>query len=530
MRSGKSVRSVQSASYFILALTAALLLFSPLIADPDLWGHVRFGQDTLLTGQVVRADPYSYLTAGQPWINHEWLTEVVDALVYNSAGTRGLIALNSVVSLLIAGLIYWRLQRAGMNATGALLLTLGASFVLRPAVLNVRPQVFTYLLFLVLLLLIDGYTTMPAALPLPRGGGRKLWFPIATSLLLALWANLHGGFLAGLGILTLWGLLYLGGALLRTRSVAPLGRSPQREVVVALACAPLAVLLNPYGRQLLAFLLRTATVARPEVVEWHSARLADPWSQCWLIAVGLTLATVGLSRRPRRLCLLVPLAVIALLPLSAIRHIPLFAVAAPVLAADHFADLWDRISGSVRIPWRLSQIVDRAAMLVLPAAALGCLLLALPRLQAIVVEPRSAGFPVDAVAALKAAGARGNMATEFNWGEYVIWQLGPAVQVSVDGRRETVYLEAVYRENLDFMRGQGQWDRLVDRPETELALVDVERPVYELMRQKPGWTLAYADRAAAVFVRDGSPLAAVLKSVSPSVGPADGAGLAFPVE
>jgi hypothetical protein len=31
------------------------------------------------------------------------------------------------------------------------------------------------------------------------------------------------------------------------------------------------------------------------------------------------------------------------------------------------------------------------------------------------------------------------MITYFDWGEYVIWHLGPGVRVSMDGRRETVY-------------------------------------------------------------------------------------------
>ena len=38
---------------FVFLLALALFTFSPLIADPDLWGHVRFGQDTLLTRDIT---------------------------------------------------------------------------------------------------------------------------------------------------------------------------------------------------------------------------------------------------------------------------------------------------------------------------------------------------------------------------------------------------------------------------------------------------------------------------------------------
>ena len=71
-----------------LLLVYGLFVFSPLIVDPDLWGHVRFGQDLLETGSIVRADPYSYLTAGQPWINHEWLAELAQAAAYRPSRDR----------------------------------------------------------------------------------------------------------------------------------------------------------------------------------------------------------------------------------------------------------------------------------------------------------------------------------------------------------------------------------------------------------------------------------------------------------
>jgi hypothetical protein len=63
-----------------------------------------------------------------------------------------------------------------------------------------------------------------------------------------------------------------------------------------------------------------------------------------------------------------------------------------------------------------------------------------------------------------------------------------------------------------------------------MALVDRERPAYDLMREKAGWVLAYEDGAAALFVRSGGHWQAAIERVRPPEWPADGAGLAFPVE
>lgn len=505
----------------ILLLAYGLFIFSPLIADPDLWGHVRFGLDTLRAGQIVRSDPYSYLTAGQRWVNHEWLSEAIQAASYKLAGTAGVIALNLGLALLTVGLLYWRLVARGMGAWRAALVMAGFAWMLRPGVLNARPQVWTYLMMTALVLAIEGVEW--------ASKNRDRSIPsLQVAAVLALWANLHGGVLAGVGLVGLWGAARLGEAALMRRSWRGEG-----GVILTLALLPLALLLNPYGAGLAAFLLRTATVARPEIADWEPVTLADPWGQGWLAGVAVTALAVAFSRRPLRLPLLLPLVALALLPVMSIRHIPLFAVAAPALAAGQFAGAWVRLAD-----WVARRVGDssgfrdrtgqlRAILLVAAAIIVG---LAAPRLREIVIDPAVADFPVKAVAVMKAAGVEGNLAVEFNWGEYVIWHLGPQVKVSVDGRRETVYSDAVYRENLDWMLGEGKWDRLVERPETDTALVDRARPVYELMRVKDGWALAYEDEAAALFVREGSAWLARIAAVEPPNWPANGAGLAFPVE
>ena len=58
-------------------------------ADPDLWGHLRFGLDVLAMRHLPTADPYSY-TSDRPWVNYEWLSELVMGASYRAFGTWGL--------------------------------------------------------------------------------------------------------------------------------------------------------------------------------------------------------------------------------------------------------------------------------------------------------------------------------------------------------------------------------------------------------------------------------------------------------
>ncbi|MGB6552212.1 MAG: hypothetical protein WBE78_01895, partial [Candidatus Binataceae bacterium] len=55
-----------------LVLMAVMITDSVRVADPDLYGHLRFGQQILTTVHVPRLDAYSYSVVGLRWISHEW--------------------------------------------------------------------------------------------------------------------------------------------------------------------------------------------------------------------------------------------------------------------------------------------------------------------------------------------------------------------------------------------------------------------------------------------------------------------------
>ena len=140
-------------------LAALLVIIIQTSADADLWGHVRFGQDIIDAGGVPAVDGYSF-TTDQAWINHEWLAEVGMSLAYAAGGPLGL-----VVFAILAGIV--------------------------PLTGTMRPQVFSLVCFSALLVVLASAKTAP----------RRLWW---LPPLFALWVNLHGGWVVGLGVLGVW--------------------------------------------------------------------------------------------------------------------------------------------------------------------------------------------------------------------------------------------------------------------------------------------------------------------------------------
>jgi hypothetical protein len=145
------------------------------------------------------------------------------------------------------------------------------------------------------------------------------------------------------------------------------------------------------------------------------------------------------------------------------------------------------------------------------------------------IVPRLAGsFPARAVAVLERAGVAGNLACHFNWGEYLIWHLGPKIKVSNDGRRETVYSEATYEENRRFEDGLGDWDAFLRRDGTDMVLVANGTAACNLLQLKPEWSQAYRDSLCSLFIYHGLSLRKRVQEVKPPDLPPDGEGLCFP--
>jgi len=510
-----SIRNWREIGILCLFGSVLFYVFSRTSADPDLWGHIKFGEDLWHTGRIVRDDIYSYLSGDQPWINHEWLAEAAFAAVFNVAGVSGLIVFKSCLALLIAAILYCHLRRQVAAVPRAAMLAVAFTLSLIPYLGVVRPQVFTFLIFLLVLIVLE---------KADRGHTRWLWW---VPPLLAIAVNVHGGVLAAAGVFFLWIGLFLVFTAFREKSLAVVFAPSNRMIILVAVAAVAALALNPYGIWLPVFLLRTATVARPEIAEWQPIALISVEGLVYVLLLAVSCAGLIFSRKERRPAVVILFACTAMLPLIASRHMPLFGLSCAVLIAEHIADMWDRSAPASDAAGAAASPSSWFAAACLVAASV-LIAISWPNFQCLRVDGRKTEFPVRAVALLKQANASGNLVVHFDWGEYALWHLGPRMKVSIDGRRETVYSERSYAENLRFTNGVGDWDRLLKEPETQLALVSRAFPVFNLMKLTSGWKLAYEDPISGIFVRQGSPWEEAFRLTRSPEIPYNGAGLCFP--
>ena len=499
-------------------LPAALLLFTfvallsmliPTVADPDLWGHVRYGLDMLDARTIIRTDPYSYLSEPGTWINHEWLAEVSFALAYRAGGSQGLVLLKVAMGMATAGVVFATLRRRGVRLLAACAALLVVVAGIRFAISPVRPQLFTALGFACLLWILTAYETRP----------RALYWSIPVLLI---WTNAHGGFLAGVGFLGVW---YATQAFMRIHEQDSLRPLVSREFIgltIPVLLAVASTLLNPYGLDHWRFLMETATVARPEITDWQPLAQFMPLFVLYWALILLGGWALIRSNRPRSVPMAAIWVVSAILALMAVRHLLFFVMAWAVMVGEHLD-----AAGEYMLPARVKQ-TQRGG----PAAAL----LAIATLVVLTVMARqpfdvmigSFPYPVRAVALLHDHIDGVDMVTPFNWGQYILWHLGPENRVSLDGRRETVYTDEIYLMNLAFMTGRTDWDALLEVHPPDLVFTDRGLASHNLMMLMPDWALVYEDPLCGIFVPLDSALRPVLEQATPPDLPYDGAGMVFP--
>lgn len=521
--------TILTTAIFLLLCGIAL---TPTAADPDLWGHVQFGRDTLQVG-LSHTTTYSFTTVNHRWINHENLSEVLMAIGMDRFGPGWMQAVKCFFGILVLGSMMIFAHKRSVTPLSCCVVVL---LILMNLIYHwsLRPQLLTYVFFSVMVVLLSWVfhewegrwwlvsRKSNSSTKLTEhffGLKRRYALVIFLPLLFVAWTNAHGGFVAGFLVL---------GLALFCRCVEALvhdGRAALPVVAylsVVTFLTGLATFLNPYGWHLHAWLIHSLQVPRPEIVEWHGLDFAS--LQAWYFALLLITAVASWLRdRERRdFTQLVILAVTAWQAISHQRHISFFAILVGYWLAPQIGSLLrterEHISEQSRALRATTQPKLVCALIVLLLATSAGLFY---RTREIYVS-RSM-FPISAVQFM--ADRRllaGNMFVTYNWSQYVIGNLGArsttdkGIRVAFDGRFRTCYPQEVVDMHFDFVLGDlpGKRFRGTDSPpmapariltffDPELVLLDREQPHSEkvMVENRDRWVLLYQDAIAQLWGR-----------------------------
>ncbi len=435
----------------LLGLALVASAFTPL--NSDLGWTLRYGQDAVEHGAIVTRNGLSFTEPHRLVVTYQWLFSVVSFLVHRSFGAAGLIALKwmvlgvTVVALAGAVAKVARHPLARLVSLGVAGPLLGLGF------LYVRSQIATYALVALVV-----WAALSAR--------RAAWW--ACVPLLALWPNLHGGFVLGLALVgAMSGALWLEARLVHAE--AP----PARELLAIPLAGALATFASPFGWRLHALALNlTRDPGRSLDHEWTplwrlSSLAPAEWEALGVVAVTLALAVVFVPKTRLRLWVL---GLLLLLVPTAERHLRLVPLlATPVLAAALDAAI-DRLGATTRA--RLARPVAPIGLAV-GLASLALFASSLPRSLAFTSFPPP--NPAPAIEVIRLNHLTGNVWNDFNWGGLLQWA-APAVRVACDGRFDQAYSDEVRREVIDFGFDQHDPLRTLERSGADLVLLPRTNP------------------------------------------------------
>ncbi|MEI8394469.1 MAG: hypothetical protein WCF85_07020 [Rhodospirillaceae bacterium] len=453
-----------------LPLTAALKLLN----DPDTYWHIEAGRWMLSHHAVPFFDPFSHSLPGAPWFAHEWLAELIFALVYQYSGWNGTI-LVAVFSFAAALALLTRFLLPHFKPIHALLaVALGAGLTM-PHLL-VRPHV---LAFPILVLWV-------AALVRARDNDASP--PWRALPLMVLWVNLHGGFLFGLALAG----FFMVEAVLSAPDFAARRREAGRWTLFVLL-AGLVSALNPRGFEALLFPFHVLgqAVLQAEIIEWKSVDFQQfqVLEVCLLGLLALGFST-GVRLPLTRTALLLLLVHMAL---KHQRHGDLLGLCAPlVVAAPLGAQLRLLLPKMTAAEHRASRPASAGAVALAGLLTLG---LAAGFSARPIERVDGPNTPHSALLAAQALGLSGPVFNAHPFGGYLIFN---GVAPFIDGRLD-MYGDAFWSRHLRAYTGDRQaLLSILHDYRIRWTMLESGSPAVGVLDHLPGWQRVYTDGFAVI--------------------------------
>ncbi len=480
----------------VLATVVLLGVFSTEAADTDFWWHLKTGEYIAEHRKLPVPDPFSYTSGkGEPAypgeervryfnLTHEWLAQVLLWLLYRLGGFPAVVLWKALLLGAVCSAAGCLAARRAKNFYLGILAALAPVPVLTLFASD-RPALITFALVAVFVVILESYVS----------GGRAVWLWMLIPLHIV-WANSHGGFFLGWGVLAAY-------------SVGAWRLPSERRKPLWLA-AGLCVLLsglNPNGFRILEVLpAYRGSYLTSTLIEWKRPFLWGP-PYTYNVLLYSTVVAMILAWRKLRLSDLLLFAAFGAASLMAFRNVPFIAFLSPMLLASY---AWPLLA--TKLP-RLSTGVVKLA---LSLGLAGLLVYQAPAGGLFQLRAAEWKFPKGAAEFLRRNQITDPIFNSYEYGGYLIWALWPQQRTFIDGRALN---EAVYRDYAKILhikgsagpKGKELRAELLDRYGVQFVVTNAfefaSGVIYPLVLALSGpaypqWALIYEDAQALVFARD----------------------------
>ncbi len=494
--------------------------------DFDTWWHLASGRWIVNNHTIPTTDTLSFTVPDHPWINLQWLFDVILYLL-QSIGGADLLVITSAAAFTTAVWMLMRNLRQWLDEVSASILCLWAILIAEERFL-IRPEMVSFILLQAVLWIL-----MTAR----RNEGRTLWLLVPVMLL---WVNCHSLFIIGLFCIG----CAVGGALASRlpllpsgwRQASSLGPVATRRLFISAGAAALGTLLNPYFVDGLLFPLEL--MSRLDVSNAAFQTIGEfrrPFSGYFLtfsigafqalfflsILVTCVAGVAGFrtSKKSRAateapapgfdLAWLLIFMGLASLSVLARRNMGLFALGATPIVGAYLALIGSRVTGGMRAVYPRIAKVAAPVLLAICIGLIGAVATNTYYWRDGTTREFGLGilevnFPIRAAAFSREAGLQPRLYNDLTAGGYLTWDAAVEGGVFIDGRLEVYDTEFFTQYRSAFSNARALRQQL-DTYEINTVLLfhrwSNRHGMIRFLMLDPAWTLVYHDEVAVIFVQ-----------------------------
>jgi hypothetical protein len=511
--------------------------------DTDIFWHIKTGEVIFQEHGIPSTDPFTF-TPKDPvrekvLLHSYWLADLLLFLFYKFFGFAGLAFLRSTIICLTVLFVYLSLRKRGFFISIILSFMLGLAFMPTSAI---RPNLFSFLFAAAMIFFLERYREVP-----------KKKYQIGLFIIMVMWANMHGGYIIGVGLLLIYIVTEAIVLLISLKKKKSIKKS--LSFCVTGVIAALVTLINPLGVGLFAAIStrylnpgKKLLVSRIET-EMGLFRILkyypDEMIYLSLVIVGFILVYTALHITRKRAGLAEISIVLALLMLSivSVRALPIFLVAGLILSG-----------GGKSLPL-FTLIMNKKTeiiLLLLLTATLGFFAVKeLPK------EHPGTFSETDSIylstgTFMGENKINGNMLNQELMGNFIIFELFPQYRVFTDSRylnvdvffdaydmfyaikeptpeKDSAYTKSLTEASIANLKGEGgkefseeYWYRLLDKYKIDFIVGKVTHPrsgqffpLFLKLMHEDTWKLVYSDGNAVIMIKNNGKNDALIKKFPP---------------
>ncbi len=527
--------------WWLLPLAIFMFMYGAMLNfplnDPDIWWHLKTGEYIVTHWEVPSVDPFAYTTVVPMdhdkllGMRSQWLGQVIFYEVFRFFGLPGLGMFRNLLVLMPMLIVYLWLISRGVGHLRASAVTFFPLYIYGYQIFYSfeRPQGLSFGLIALVLVLIERVREKS----LKPGMDFSYWLlPLA----MALWANIHGGYVIGVAVIG----IYLGSEFavelyrkVRKKINFQRGRAFYAAGIGSIA----ATMLTPNGPYLflsymfggIDMLQRDLAKVTSGMVGGQSAAsgqwvenivlefrplsffyhdLGYTWLRYYWAMVVIAIALMLLKFILRRRVELAQLLVFSLIAFMAEQHarILMFALAVvPFYIGKDLSEIKD-LPGKLWVSLRLGAY---ASMVILAVGFMTYM-----KEAGISLKPNfkatdqwiSPWYPFDLAQFIEQNKIPGPMYNYYTWGGFLIWSLYPDYRVFIDGRALD---DLVNRTADSILKTAPGWDQQLDVYGINFVAIPViyreSGHIIQLapaLAENPNWKLIFLGNNSALFIRD----------------------------